>query len=207
MSHCHSQTEDEDNRLGDKDSTRSGVCERDGDGDGDGDEGGGVIADVAADGDGDRETRKAREKTRQTISSTQGADAVISDCISLRTASESGQSGGGTEHDPVAPERSVLVAQPSHIIQQTETDYSGLFIMISSGSADLNDHIQERRVDPTSTPLEPAQAAQPPPIIAKTRSSSTAKSRKQGPCGTHTRVLFPSSVAGSDRRTGGAYRG
>ncbi|KAN0141543.1 hypothetical protein V8E53_000005 [Lactarius tabidus] len=80
-----------------------------------------------------------------------GEGVVIPDRLSLRAAFESGQSGsgGGTEDDPV-------------------------------DSTDLDD---EEWVNPTpippTTPLEPAPPTFPPPIIAKTKSSSNAKSRKR----------------------------
>ncbi|KAN0133895.1 hypothetical protein V8E53_008327 [Lactarius tabidus] len=48
-----------------------------------------------------------------------------------------------------------------------------------------------------TTPLEPAPSAFPPPIIAKTKSSSNAKNRKRKEARSH--VPFPSSVMeGSD---------
>ena len=66
--------------------------------------------------------------------------------------------------------------------------------MISSASTDLDD---KEWVDPTPTPPTPLEStlrtALPPPIIAKTESSSSAKSRKRKEPRAH--VPFPTSVA------------
>jgi hypothetical protein len=75
-----------------------------------------------------------------------------------------------------------------HNTKPTVVDFS---CTISSDSTDLNEEVC---VDPTPippTPLELSPPAFPPPIIAKTKSSSSAKSRKQEP---RAHVPFPSSV-------------
>ncbi|KAH8980199.1 hypothetical protein EDB92DRAFT_1937183 [Lactarius akahatsu] len=113
-----SDPDEEEDMPDDKDSSRSGVGDEDGD------------------TREDDETRMAIFSMRAMPSSVIG---------SLRAASESGQSGGGTEDDPVGP-------------------------------------VTPKWVDPTpipATPLEPVPPAFPPAMIAKTKSSSSAKSRKR----------------------------
>ena len=162
-----------------------------------------VVTDVDRDGDGDGETRgEGEEEGSSDDLFDAGEGAVIGpDRLSLRAASESGQSGsgGGTEDDPVGPITPSAAGSTATIPHNNNNkklaavDFSSR--TISSTSTDLDD---EEWVDLTSippTPLESAPPASfPPPIIAKTKSSSSAKSRKRKePRVTH--VLFPSSVA------------
>jgi cysteine protease ATG4 len=182
--------EDEDDMPddNDKDSTRSGVGAGVGDGDGEGE----VVVDVVADRDGDGETREEEEDSSDDFfDASEGA--VIHDRLSLRAASESGQSGsgGGTEDDPVGPVTPSAANNNSlpHNTKPTAIEFSRT---ISSDSTDLDD---EEWVDPTPippTPLETSPPAFPPPIIAKTKSSSSGKSRKRKEPRAH--VPFPSSV-------------
>ncbi|KAN0134671.1 hypothetical protein V8E53_007456 [Lactarius tabidus] len=170
----------------DKDSTRSGV----GAGGDDGDEEAEVVPEVVPDGNGE-----THEDEGEDSSDDVGEGAVIHDRLSLRPASESGQigSGGGTEDDPVGPVTPSAANTNTntlpHNMKPTAVDFSRT---ISSDSTDLDD---EEWVDPTPippTPLETAPPAFPPPIIAKTKSSSSAKSRKRKEARAH--VPFPSSV-------------
>ncbi|KAF8269983.1 hypothetical protein EI94DRAFT_1798666 [Lactarius quietus] len=111
-----------------------------------------------------------------------------------RRTSESGQSGAGTEDDPVAPV--TPSAAPSSTISQQQRKATAADVDLSrtrsSDSADLDD---EEWVDPTPippTPHELSPPAFPPPIIAKSKSSSSTKSRKRKDYRAH--VSFPSSV-------------
>ena len=124
---------------------------------------------------------------------------IGSDRLSLRAASESSQSGGGggTEDDYVSPVATSAAAVPTATIphnKPTTVDVSPR--TISSASMDLDD---EEWVDPTPippTPLESAlSTAFPSLIIAKTKLSSSAKSRKRKDVRAHAHVPFPSSVA------------
>ncbi|KAF8269991.1 hypothetical protein EI94DRAFT_1699168 [Lactarius quietus] len=126
--------------------------------------------------------------------------------LSSRAASESGQSGVGTEDDPVGPVTpSAVPTMPSSTRKATvvDVDFSRT---ISSDSVDLDD---EEWVDPTPilpTPLEPSPPAFPPPVIAKSKSCSSTKSRKRKEHPAH--VPFPSSVvegASRGRRTANEY--
>ena len=56
---------------------------------------------MVADGDGDGETCEDKEEDSSDDFFDAGESAVILDRLSLRAISESGQSGGGTEDDPV----------------------------------------------------------------------------------------------------------
>ena len=140
-----------------------------------------VVADVERDGDG--ETRGEDEEYSSDDFFDAGEGAVIGpDRLSLRAASESGQSGGGggTEDDPVGPVTPSAAASPivavTHNSNPTAVDF--LSPTILSASTDLDD---EEWVDPTPIPPTPLESAPPtafpPPIIAKTKSLS-AKSRK-----------------------------
>jgi hypothetical protein len=162
-------------------------------GDGDGDEEAEVVPEVVPDGNG--ETHEDEEEDSSDDFFDAGEGAVIHDRLSLRPASESGQSGsgGGTEDDPVGPVTPSAANTNTntlpHNTKLTAVDFSRT---ISSDSTDLDD---EEWVDPTPippTPLETAPPAFPPPIIAKTKSSSSAKSRKRKEARAH--VPFPSSV-------------
>ena len=161
-----------------------------------------VVTDVDRDGDGDGETRgEGEEEGSSDDLFDAGEGAVIGpDRLSLRAASESGQSGsgGGTEDDsvgPITPSAAGSTATIPHNKKKklTAVDFSSR--TISSTSTDLDD---EEWVDPTPIPRTPLESAPPtafpPPIIAKTKSSSSAKSRKRKePRVAH--VPFPSSVA------------
>ena len=142
-------------------------------------------------GDGHRDTREVEEEEGSDYVFDAG-EGTVGDHLYLHAASESGQSGGGTEENPVRPVTpSAAPTMAGGIISRkaTAVDFSHT---ISSDSADLDD---EEWVDPTPIPATPLETAPPvfPPPIAKTRSSSSAKSRKhkearaQGP--------FPSSAA------------
>ena len=138
-----------------------------------------MVADVERDGDG--ETRGEDEEDSSDDFFDAGEGAVIGpDRLSLRAVSESGQSGGGTEDDPVGPVTPSAAASPivavTHNSNPTAVDF--LSPTILSASTDLDD---EEWVDPTPIPPTPLESAPPtafpPPIIAKTESLS-AKSRK-----------------------------
>ena len=206
--------ENEDDMPEDKDSTHSGEGEVDGDGDGAEDgESEVVVADVVvADVDRDGDSGEPRGEVDEEEDSSDdffdaGEGAVLAgDRLSLRAASESGQSqsgsGGGTENDPVGPVTPSAAAGPTATIPHnnknnklTAVDFSSR--TISSTSTDLDD---EEWVDPTPIPPTPLESAPPtafpPPIIAKTKSTSSAKSRKRKePRVAHVTVPFPSSVA------------
>ena len=202
--------EDEDDMPEDKDSTCSGVASEDkGDEDRDDEDevvvADVVVADVDRDGDGDGETRgEDEEEDSSDDFFDAGEGAVIGpDRLSSRAASESGQSGsgGGTEDDPVGPITPSAAAGPTATIPHNNNNNKKLAAVdfssrtISSTSTDLDD---EEWVDPTPIPPTPLESAPPtsfpPPIIAKTKSSSSAKSRKRKePRVAH--VPFPSSVA------------
>ena len=126
-----------------------------------------------------------------------GEGAVVGD-RSSRAASESSQSGGGTEDDPVGPTTPSATAAPTTnpISHKTTTAVVGFSRMISTDSVDLDDD-DEEWVDPTpipATPLEPVPTVFPPPIIAKTKSSSSAKSSRKRKEARAANVPFPSSV-------------
>ena len=153
------------------------------------DSGLGVDVDV---GDRDASTREDEEE-EDSDDFFDAGESAVGDRHSLRAASESGQSGGGTEDDPVdpvTPSAGPTMGGGGTISRKaTAVDFSRT---ISSDSADLDD---EEWVDPTPIPPTPLETAPPafPPPIAKTRSSSSAKSRKRKEARAH--VPFPSSVA------------
>ena len=164
-----------------------------------------IVANVVVaerDGAGDGETRGEDEDEDSSDDFFDaGEGAVIGpDRLSLRAASESRQSqsgsGGGTEYDPVGPVTPSAAAGPTATTphnKPTAVDFS--LRTITSASTDLDD---EEWVDPTSIPPTPLDSAPPtafpPPIISKTKSSSSTESRKRKePRVTH--VPFPSSVA------------
>jgi hypothetical protein len=159
-------------------------------GDSDGDE----EAEVVPDGNG--KTHKDEEEDSSDDFFDAGKGAVIHDRLSLRPASESNQSGSGgsTEDDPVGPVMPSATNTNTntlpHNTKLTAVDFS---CTISLDSTDLDD---EEWVDPTAIPpmpLKTAPPAFPPPIIAKTKSSSSVKSHKRKEACAH--VPFPSSVA------------
>ena len=140
--------EDEDDMPEDKDSRHSSEGEGDRDVDRDGDCG---------------ETRGEVDEEEDSSDDffDAGEGAVIGpDRLSLRAASESGQSqsgsGGGTEDDPVSPVTPSAAAGPTATIPHnnnkklTAVDFSTR--MISSTSTDLDD---EEWVDPTPIPPTP----------------------------------------------------
>ena len=204
--------EDEDDMPEDKDSTCSGVASEDkGDEDRD-DEDEVVVADVVVagvdqDGEGDGETRgEDEEEDSSDDFFDAGEGAVIGpDRLSSRAASESGQSGsgGGTEDDPVGPITPSPTAGPTATIPHNNNkklaavDFSSR--TISSTSTDLDD---EEWVDLTPIPPTPLESAPPtaftPPIIAKTKSLSSAKSRERA-----TRRACTVPVERGGRRAGG----
>lgn len=63
-----------------------------------------MVSEVVADGDGDDDAREDEEEGSDDFFDA-GEDAIIGDRLSLRAASERGQSGsgGGTKDDPVGP--------------------------------------------------------------------------------------------------------
>ena len=137
--------EDEDDMPEDKDSTCSGVASEDkGDEDRD-DEDEVVVADFLVadlDRDGNGETRgEDEEEDSSDDFFDAGEGAVIGpDRLSLRAASESGQSGsgGGTEDDPVGPMTpSAAATIPHYNNKPTAVDFSSR--AISSTSTDLDD--------------------------------------------------------------------
>ena len=198
--------EDEDDMPEDKDSTYSGVASEDkGDEDRDGEDEvvvtDVVVADVDRDSDGDGETRgEDEEEDSSDDFFDAGEGAVIGpDRLSSRAASENGQSGsgGGTKDNPVGPITPSAAAGPTATIPHNNKKLAAVDFSsrtISSTSTDLD----EEWVDPTPIPPTPLESAPPtallPPIIAKTTSSSSAKSRKRKePRVAH--VPLPSSVA------------
>ena len=179
--------EDEDNMPDDKleDSTHSG--EGDGDVESEVDV---VIADVVVadvDRDGDGETRGEDEEANSFDDFfDEGEGAVIGpDHLSLCATSEGGQSGGGgiTEDDPVGPVTPSAVGGPTATIPRnnnkpTAVDFSSR--TISSASTDLDD---EEWVNPMPIPPTPLEPDLPIvfilPIITKTKSPDSAKSRSE----------------------------
>ena len=143
-------------------------------------------------GDGDASTREDEEE-EDSDDFFDAGEGAVGDRLSSRAASESGQSGGGTEDDPVGPvtpSAAPTMGGGGTISRKaTAVNFSRT---ISSDSADLDD---EEWVDPTPIPATPLETAPPvfPPPIAKTKSSSSAKSRKRKEARAH--VPFPSSVA------------
>lgn len=108
----------------------------------------------------------------------EAGEGSVGDHLSLLAASKSGLSGGGTEDDPVGPV--IPSAAPTMggggtiARKATRFDFSRT---ISLDAAEIDD---EEWIDPTPIPatsLETAPRVFPPPI-AKTKSSSSAKSRK-----------------------------
>jgi hypothetical protein len=142
-----------------------------------------VAADVLADSDGNAHEGEAEDSSDNSFDVGEGS--IISNHLSLRTASESGQSGSGsgTEDDPVGP---VMPSAGSPTIphHSKATNFSRT---ISSDSTDLDD---KEWVDPMPIPPMPLEPA--PPIIAKTKSSSSAKGRKRKE--PHVHVPSPSSI-------------
>ena len=165
-----------------------------------------VVADVDRDGDGDGETRGEDEEDSSDDFFDAGEGAVIGpDRLCLRAAPESGRSGsgGGTEDDPVGPITPSAAGGPTVTIPHNNNNNNNNKLAavdfssrtISSTLTDLDD---EQWVDLTPIPPTPLESTPPttfpPPIIAKTKSSSSAKSRKRKePRVAH--VPFPSSGA------------
>ncbi|KAH9016405.1 hypothetical protein EDB83DRAFT_2508558 [Lactarius deliciosus] len=144
-----SDPDEEEDMPDDKDSSRSGVGDEDGD------------------------TREDEEDSDDFFDA---GDAII----------ESGQSGGGTEDDPVGP-----------VTPSAAPPMSGGTISRKPNAIPATSTTEEW-VDPTpipATPLEPVPPAFPPPMMAKTKSSSSAKSRKRKEARATVPVPFPSSVA------------
>ena len=92
-----------------------------------------MVANVTRDGDGETRGEDEEEDSSDDYFDS-GEGAVIGpDRLSLRAASESGQSGGdGTEDDPVGPRTSSANAIPHNNNKPTAVDFSSR--MISSFS-------------------------------------------------------------------------
>ena len=147
--------EDEDDMQDNKFSSHSS------EGDGD-DEADVVVADVmVADSDGERHCEDKEDSSDDFFDSGEGA-VIGPDRLSLRAASESGQSGsdGGTEDYPVGPVTLNAAAGPTASItynnKPTAVDLSSRTIL--SSSKDLDD---EEWVDPTPIPPTPLEYAPP----------------------------------------------
>ena len=160
------------------------------------------MGDGDVDVDVDVDTREEEEEEDSDDFFDAGEGAVIGD-RSSRAASESSQSGGGTEDDPVGPTTPSATASPTtNPISHKTTTVVG-FSRTISDSAHPND--EEEWVGPTlipATPLEPTPPAfpPPPPIVTKTKSSSSAKSSRKRKEARTANVPFPSSVTeGKDR--------
>ena len=187
-----SDPDEEDDMPDNKDSSsRSGV--------GDGD----VDVDVEVEVEVEVDTRE-EENEEDSDFFDAGEGAVVGDRTS-RAASESSQSGGGTEDDPVRPMTPSATAAPqSNPISHKTTAVVGFSCTISSDSADIDDN-DEEWVEPTpipATPLEPVPPTfpPPPPIVTKTKSSSSAESGRKRKEARAANVPFPSSVTeGEDR--------
>ena len=141
---------------------------------------------MVAEGDSDDETHEDKKKIPQTTSSTQA-----------KVPSLAANGGGGIDADPIGPVTPSSAADPTvaitHYNKPTTVDFSSR--KISLAPTDVDD---EECVDPPPIPPTPLESAPPnafpPPIIAKTKSSSSAKGRKwKEPRVTH--IQFPSSVA------------
>ena len=140
--------EDEDDMPEDKDSTCFGIASEDKDDEDRDGEDEVVVADFLVadlDRDGDDETRGEDEEEDSSddfFDADEGA-VIGHDRLSLRAASESGQSGGGgTEDDPVVPITPSAAAGPTATIphnnnKPTAVDFSSR--AISSTSTDLDD--------------------------------------------------------------------
>ena len=154
------------------------------------------VGDVDVEVDVEVDTREEEEEEDSDDFFDAGEGAVVGD-RSSRAASESSQSGGGTEDDPVGPTTPSATAAPqSNPISHKTTAVVGFSRTISSDSADIDDD-DEEWVDPTpipATPLEPAPPAFPPPIVTKTKSSSSAKSSRKRKEARAANVPFPSNV-------------
>lgn len=185
--------EDEDDMPDDQDSSTSGVV-----------------------GEVDGDTREDEIEEGSDDDFFDAGDAITGDRLSSRAESESGQSGGGTEDDPVGPVTPSAAAAPmaGRTISRIKPPNAAVAVVdfsrtISADSGDLDD--DEEWVDPTPippTPLETAppafpdaamlQAPPPPPMMmAKTKSSSSTKSRKRKEARAH--VPFPTSAAEEER--------
>jgi len=171
-----SDPEEEEDMPDDKDSSRSGVGDEDGDTREDEDE---------EDSDGDFFDA--------------GDGAVIGDRVSSRTASESGQSGGGTEDDPVGPVTPSAAPSMARGTMSRKANSVNFSRTMSADSGDLDD---EEWVDPTPIPATPLETVPPafpnavpvPPMMAKAKSSSSGKSRKRKEARAPVPVPFPSST-------------
>ena len=115
------------------------VCEIDGDGTEDGE---GEVADVVV-ADANRAGDETRGEDEEEDSSDDFFDAgegtvLAAVRLSLRATSESGQSGGSTEDDPVGPVIPVLPALAAQPLtyQKMQIDHHGLFFTHDSTSSD-----------------------------------------------------------------------
>ena len=177
--------EDEEDMPDDENSTCSGEADGDPNKEDDVVVAEAVVADVDRDGDG--ETRGEDEEADSFDDFfDEGEGAVIGpDHLSLCATSEGGQSGGGgsTEDDPVGPVTPSAVGGPTATIPRnnnkpTAVDFSSR--TISSASTDLDD---EEWVNPMPIPPTPLEPDLPIvfilPIITKTKSPDSAKSRSE----------------------------
>jgi hypothetical protein len=139
-------------------------------------------------GDGAEDTREDEAKDSDDFFNA-GDVAAISDWLPLRAASESGQSGGGTDDDPIGPVTpSAAPTKASHTILKTPPP--SIFRIQSQWTLD------DDEVDPMPLPvtlLEPALPAFLPPMVAKAKSSISVKSLKSREASPN--LPFPSSAA------------
>ena len=162
-----------------------------------------MVAEVDRDGDGETRGEDEEDSSDNFFDAGEGA-VIASDHLSLRAASESGQSG--TEDDPVSLVTPSAAGGPTATIlhndnKQTAVDLSSR--TISSASTDLDDKEWADLTPILPTLLESATpTAFPPRIIAKTKSSSSAKSRKRKELRVAHVPFPPSMVEGTqeDRR-------
>ena len=97
--------EDEDDMPDDKDSTHSGEGNGEGEGEGDVVVADVVVVDVDRDGDGETHGEDEEEDSSDDFFDPGECAVIAGNRLSLRAASESGQSssGGGTGDDPISP--------------------------------------------------------------------------------------------------------
>ena len=154
-----------------------------------------MVAEVDRDGDGETRGEDEEDSSDNFFDAGEGA-VIASDHLSLRAASESGQSG--TEDDPVSLVTPSAAAGPTATILHNDNKPTAVDLSsrtISSASTDLDDKEWADLTPIPPTLLESAtHTAFPPRIIAKTKSSSSAKSRKRKELRV-AHVPFPPSVA------------
>ena len=125
----------------DKDSTHSGEGDGEGEGEADVVVADVVVADVDRDGDGKTGGEDEEEDSSKDFFDASEGAVIGPDRLSLRAASESGQSGsgGGTEEGPVTPGAGTgpTATIPHNNLKPTVVDF--LSRTISSASTDLDD--------------------------------------------------------------------